>query len=122
MDHGGGDALVPGNEPLDRLTAQASEQVAAARRAVEQLGELRVSAGSADGLVLVEVGAHGRLHRVWLDDGVYERVPPAELAEMIIGLVRNATADAAERTRDVMGPVLPEGLPAGQDWRQWAPG
>jgi DNA-binding protein YbaB len=122
MDHSGGDALVPGNEAVDRLTAQASEQVAAVRRAVEQLGELRASAGSADGLVRVEVGAQGRLHRVWLDDGVYERVPPAELAKVIIGLVRNATADAADRTRDIIGPVLPEGLPAGRDWWQWAPG
>jgi DNA-binding protein YbaB len=107
---------------LDALAAQASEQAAAVQRAVERVGELRVSAGSADGLVLVEVGAHGQLHRMRLDPRVYERVPPAELAEVITGLVRNAAADAAEQARDIMAPVLPGGLPADRDWWQWAPG
>jgi DNA-binding protein YbaB len=107
---------------LDALAAQASEQAAAVRRAVERVGELRVVAGSADGLVLVEVGAQGQLHRVRLDPGVYERVPPAELAEVITRLVHSAAADAADRAREIMGPVLPGGLPAGRDWWEWAPG
>jgi len=91
------------------------------RQAVQRVGELRVSAGSADGLVLVEVGAHGQLQRMRLDPEVYKRVPPAELAEVITGLVRIAAADAAERAREIMGPVLPGGLPAGRDWWDWTP-
>jgi DNA-binding protein YbaB len=106
---------------LNAFAAQASEQAAAVRRAVDRVGELRVSAGSADGLVLVEVGAQGQLYRMRLNPGVYERVPPAELAEVITGLVRQAAADAAERAREIMAPVLPGGLPTGRDWWDWTP-
>lgn len=101
--------------------AQVSEQMAALKHAVEQVGALSVSARSADGLVQVDVGAQGELRGLWLDDSVCDRVPPEKLGEVITGLVRQAAAEAAERAREIMGPVLPGSLPAGQEWWQWLP-
>lgn len=112
---------VPQDAALDTLAAQASEQVAALRRAVEQVRELSVSVGSANGLVQVEVGAHGELRSLRLDPEVYDRVPPGELAGVITRLVRAAAERAAERARQIMEPVLPGGLPAGRDWYEWLP-
>jgi DNA-binding protein YbaB len=116
-----GDQQAHRDEALDRLASHAWEQVATLQRAVERVSELTVSARSADGLVHVEVGAQGQLLTVRLDDGVYHQMPPAELAGVITALVRDAGAEAAQQARQIMGPLLPGGLPAGQDWWQWLP-
>lgn len=106
---------------LATLAAQAREQIAALRRAQELVSELTVLVASADGLIQIEVGAQGQLRSLRLDAAVYERMPAQELAEVITGLVRDATARAAEEARAIMAPVLPEGLPGGREWWQWLP-
>lgn len=107
--------------PLEGLAAQAREQIAALRRAQERVSELIVSAATADGLVQVEVGAQGQIRALRLDDAVYDRMPPEQLAAAITGLLQGAAVDAAERARQIMAPVLPGGLPAGRDWWAWLP-
>jgi DNA-binding protein YbaB len=106
---------------LEGLVAQAREQIAALRRAQERVSELMVPAATSDGLVAVEVGAQGQLRALRLDGAVYERMPPEQLAVVITGLARAAAADAAERARQIMAPVLPGGLRTGQDWGAWLP-
>jgi DNA-binding protein YbaB len=106
---------------LEDKLAHVQEQLAALQRAVKRLDELTVSARSADGLVHVEVGARGQLCRLHLDDAVPGQMSPSELAEVIIGLVRGAGADAAEQARDVMRSMVPGGVPEGREWWQWQP-
>jgi DNA-binding protein YbaB len=101
--------------------AEVRERIAALHRAAKQVEELRVSARSADGLVQVEVGARGQLCRLRLDDSVSGQMSLSELAEVIIGLVRDAGADAVGQAREIMGPVLPGGLPEEREWWQWQP-
>lgn len=107
--------------PLERLAGQAQEQVAALRRAQQRVSELTASAGTGDGLVRVEVGAQGQLRALRLARGVYDRMPPEQLADVITVLARDAAADAAERAGEIMEPLLPGGLPGARDWWDWLP-
>lgn len=77
------------------------------RQLQEQASQVTASARSRDGLISVEVGAHGELLALHLDPGAYERLSPQRLASVIVELARGAAADAAARVREVMAPVLP---------------
>jgi DNA-binding protein YbaB len=92
---------------VDELAGGLRERLGQVRVLQERAGLVRAAAQSRDGLISVEVGAHGELLDVRLDPGVYERLSPQRLAGVIVELARVAAADAAGRVREVMAPVLP---------------
>ncbi|MFE3543423.1 YbaB/EbfC family nucleoid-associated protein [Nocardia sp. NPDC059177] len=65
------------------------------------LTDARGKATSADGAVLVEVGANGTLHKITVGDGGAD-LDPRRLAEMIVDLHREAVADAAAVMREAV--------------------
>jgi DNA-binding protein YbaB len=103
------------------MTAQARDQIAALRRAQEQATALTVSASSPGGLVRVEVGARGDLRSLILDASAYDSAPPEQLAQVIMGLTRDAAAEAGRQAQEIMAPLLPEGLSPDGDINSWLP-
>jgi DNA-binding protein YbaB len=90
---------------------QARDRIAALRRAQSQITDLVVSATSPDGLARVEVGGRGDLRGLWLDEAAYE-CPPAQLADLIMQLVRDAEAEAKRQAQQILDPLLPAAMPA----------
>lgn len=80
------------------------ERLAAVHRELASISE---SATSADGLVTVNVGARGTLTGVELDDDVYDRRRPAELAAEIVRLTGEAAVRAFTAASEVLAPALP---------------
>jgi DNA-binding protein YbaB len=95
------------------LSRDLRERLARLGEVREQAERVTAWAWSGDGLVGVQVGAHGQLREVRLDPGVFERLPPQRLAVLLVELARAAAADAVGQARDIMAAVLPAGGMAG---------
>jgi len=104
------------------LAADYSERLAQIRHLQERAAQVTATARSRNGLIGVEVGAHGELLAVKLDPGAYERLSPQRLAKVLVDLAKTAAADAAGQVRELMAPVLPEGgMPADGDFGKALP-
>jgi DNA-binding protein YbaB len=71
------------------------------------------SASSPDGLVTATVNSSGVLCALSIGDDAYRRYRPAELADAILRATRQAAAQAGERARQTLAPVLPAGIEPG---------
>jgi DNA-binding protein YbaB len=71
--------------------------------------QVTATARSQDGLVSVEVGAHGQLLVLQLDPGTHDQLRPDQLAAVIAEAAQAAAADAAGQVLEIMAPVLPSG-------------
>lgn len=67
------------------------------------------SASSPDGLVTATVNSSGVLCALVIGDDAYRRYRPAELADAVVRACRQAAAQAGERARQTLAPVLPAG-------------
>jgi len=104
------------------LAADYSERLAQIRHLQERAAQVTATARSRNGLIGVEVGAHGELLAVKLDPGAYERLSPQRLAKVLVDLAKTAAADAAGQVRELMAPVLPAGgMPADGDFGKALP-
>ncbi|GGL90076.1 YbaB/EbfC family nucleoid-associated protein [Micromonospora sp. WMMA1923] len=72
-----------------------------------RLAELRVTRRSDDGQVTATVGARGEVLGIELDQTVYRDRDAAALSRKITATVRQATADAAAATQDLVAGYLP---------------
>lgn len=63
-----------------------------------------------DGMVTVSVDSRGRVREVVFDPRVYQRLSPARLSRTIMRLIDEASADVAVRVKDLMAPLVPEGI------------
>jgi DNA-binding protein YbaB len=86
---------------------------------VERLNEMRraladvaATAKRPDGLVTVVVGAQGQVRDIRLDPRVYRKLDSGELAQAIMKLIAEATAEVSEQMRRIMTPFTPDGVPA----------
>jgi DNA-binding protein YbaB len=94
---------------VDQLMAdyrRSREQLVAVQRG---LASIRETATSHDELVTVTVGPRGTLVDLVIDDRAYQRLRPAELAELIVRTTDVAVAGATKRMHDQLTPVLPAG-------------
>jgi DNA-binding protein YbaB len=74
------------------------------------LGEVSATAKRPDGLITVVVGSQGHVEDIQLDPRVYRKLDSGELSRAIMELIGQATSDAAEQTKKIMAPFVPEGL------------
>jgi DNA-binding protein YbaB len=74
------------------------------------MGAIKSTAQSADGMISVTVGPQGQLRDIRLNPRVYRHLPPSELAGAIMEQAGRAAADAAERRRQLIEPLMPEEL------------
>ncbi|GAA3843234.1 YbaB/EbfC family nucleoid-associated protein [Saccharothrix violaceirubra] len=93
--------------------AQVDELLADYRRSRDRLATVQrdlativETATSPDGSVRATVGAQGTLTDLELDDHAY-RMPPRQLAQVVLRTVQEAAGRAAERTFRTLGTVLP---------------
>jgi DNA-binding protein YbaB len=94
---------------VDQLMAdyrRSREQLVAVQRG---LASIRETATSHDELVTVTVGPRGTLVDLVIDELAYQRLRPAELAELIVRTTDVAVAAATRRMHDQLTPVLPAG-------------
>lgn len=86
------------------------ERLASVHRALSSIAE---SASSPDGLVTASVDAAGTLAGLKIADEAYQRYRPAELADMIVRVTRQAAGQAGEKARQALAPVLPSAVDPG---------
>ena len=76
-----------------------------------ELQQVSATATHKDGLVTVVVGPEGRLQDIQFDPRAYRRLTTAELSDVVMKLVAEATADVADQMEKIMKPFMPEGVP-----------
>lgn len=96
---------------IDELAADINQRIAGTREAYQAMGTIESTAQSADGMISVTVGPQGQLRDIRLNPRVYRHLPPSELANAITEQAGRAAADATERRRQLMAPLMPEELP-----------
>ncbi|MGW4793420.1 YbaB/EbfC family nucleoid-associated protein [Nonomuraea sp. NPDC004297] len=96
---------------IEDLAGEINQQIARVRRTYEEFASLEHTARSKDGLVSVTVGPHGRLLRIDLNPRVYRTLSPTELSDTIMRQAAQATAAVSERSKELMTPLMPDGVP-----------
>jgi DNA-binding protein YbaB len=111
------------SDDLEGLRANYQNSLAEIRELQARARRVTSKARSRDGLVNLEVGAQGQLLSLSLNQGVYNRLSPQQLAATLVDLAKTATANAAGQVREIIAPVLPlGGLPADGDFSKRMPG
>lgn len=95
---------------IRELAGQINQQVARVREAYGELATLKHTARSGDGMVSVTVGRHGRMHGIELNPRVYRTLSPSQLADAIMQQVDKATAAVSEQRKQILTPLMPEGM------------
>ncbi|MBB3729991.1 YbaB/EbfC family nucleoid-associated protein [Nonomuraea dietziae] len=96
---------------IAELAGDVNRQITQVREAYAKLGALESTVHSDDGMVGVTVGARGQVRSIELNPRVYRRLSPAELADAIMEQISRATGAVSEQSRQLMEPLMPEGLP-----------
>ncbi|WP_329086217.1 MULTISPECIES: YbaB/EbfC family nucleoid-associated protein [unclassified Streptosporangium] len=96
---------------LDELTAEYEQQARRVKDAYGTLADLEVTARSDDGMVTVKAGPRGEVRAIELNPRVYRKLSPAELSHAIMTQIDRATAAVAARTKELMGPLVPDDVP-----------
>ncbi|MEU9830337.1 YbaB/EbfC family nucleoid-associated protein [Streptosporangium sp. NPDC048047] len=98
-------------QAIKEMAHEYNRQAARLRQAYGELAELTATAQSDDQMVTVTVGPRGQIQDIELDPRVYRKLSPSELSHSIMEQIGAAVAQTAERTRELMEPFLPAGLP-----------
>jgi len=96
---------------IEALAKEYNRQARELRTAYDRLAELTATAESRDGLVRVTVGPRGQVRDIELDPRVYRKLSPSQLARAIMEQIGGATEQVADRTKELMAPFMPQGLP-----------
>ncbi|NUR92691.1 MAG: YbaB/EbfC family nucleoid-associated protein [Nonomuraea sp.] len=84
------------------------------REAYGKLAVLEHTARSADGMVAVTVGRNGQLRGIKLNPRAYRHLSPTQLADAIMLQAGQAATAVSEQSRELLEPLMPEGLPYDQ--------
>ncbi|MFF0869365.1 YbaB/EbfC family nucleoid-associated protein [Nonomuraea sp. NPDC003560] len=96
---------------VSALAGEINQQVARVREAFGELSALEHTARSADGMVTVTVGRHGQLRGIELNPRAFRNLSPSQLADAIMQQANAATAAVSEQSRQLLDPLMPDGLP-----------
>ncbi|MFI6501720.1 YbaB/EbfC family nucleoid-associated protein [Nonomuraea typhae] len=96
---------------IEELTEQHNKQLAAIRETYDRLHDLESTVKSSDGMISIVVGANGQVRSIDFNPRVYQKLSPSELSDAITTLIAQATGDVAERTKELIGPLIPDDLP-----------
>ncbi|GAA2664821.1 hypothetical protein GCM10010412_040590 [Nonomuraea recticatena] len=96
---------------LNELTEEYERHARLVKDAYGKLNELEATVRSGDEMVTVTVGARGQVKAIELDARVYRRLPPSELARTITEQLNRAAAIVADRSKELISPLMPDGVP-----------
>lgn len=96
---------------MEELAEEYNRQAAELRDVYGKLNELTATAQSEDRMVAVTIGSQGQVQGIELDPRVYRKLSPSELSRSILEQIGVATAEVSAETQQLVGPLLPEGLP-----------
>ncbi|MFJ2030194.1 YbaB/EbfC family nucleoid-associated protein [Streptosporangium sp. NPDC087985] len=96
---------------IEELADEYNRQAAQLRETYGKLNELTVTACSDDRMVTVTVGPRGQVQDIEFDPRVYRKLSSAELSQSIMEQIGVATGEVSARTRELMAPFVPDGLP-----------
>ncbi|WP_186403670.1 YbaB/EbfC family nucleoid-associated protein [[Actinomadura] parvosata] len=95
---------------LEKAAADFERSTGPLREVYARLKELTHTSRSSNGMVTVTVGAHGQVVSISLDPRVYRKLSPSELADAIAGQIAVASRQVSARVREVVEPLMPDGL------------
>ncbi|MFC4012669.1 YbaB/EbfC family nucleoid-associated protein [Nonomuraea purpurea] len=93
------------------LASEINQQMARIREAYGELSAIEHTARSADGMVSVTVGRHGQVRDIQLNPRVYRTLSASQLADAIMQQLNKATAAVSEQSKQLLKPLVPEGVP-----------
>lgn len=96
---------------IGRLAGEINQQLARIREAYEELSATEHTACSTDGMVRVTVGRNGQLRGIELSPRAYRTLSPSQLADAIMQQADKATAAVSEQSKQLLEPLMPEGMP-----------
>lgn len=96
---------------ISGLAGEINQQIVRIREAYGELSAMEHTARSRDGMVSVTVGRYGQLRGIELNPRVYRSLSPSQLVDVIMRQVNEATAVVSERSRELLTPLMPEGVP-----------
>ncbi|NRQ40802.1 YbaB/EbfC family nucleoid-associated protein [Nonomuraea sp. NN258] len=96
---------------IEELAGEYNRQIDRVREAYGKLNELETTVRSGDGMIGVTMGPRGQVRAIELNPRVYQRLSPSELAEAITEQIHRGAALVTERTKELVGPLMPDGLP-----------
>ncbi|MEQ4715227.1 YbaB/EbfC family nucleoid-associated protein [Nonomuraea sp. B19D2] len=96
---------------IRELAGEINQQMARIREAYGELSAMEHTARSADGMVSVTVGRHGQIRGIELNPRVYRTLSPSQLADAIMQQVNEGTAVVSEQSKQLLTPLMPEGVP-----------
>jgi hypothetical protein len=92
-------------DDFERRTAETTDRQ-------QQLNALSASATAPRQVVSITLGARGELTDVHFPTSAYKRMPPAELAAVILRTAEEARSKLMKQTAELLAPTLPAGLSA----------
>ncbi|MCF3961799.1 YbaB/EbfC family nucleoid-associated protein [Streptomyces fuscigenes] len=100
----------PYDEQIEDLLQQYRAQREEAAETRRRINEISGTATAPRQVVKVTVGAQGEVTALEFPTGAYRRLPPKELADVLMTTIQQARADALTRVGDLMSAQLPPGV------------
>ncbi|MEV0198165.1 YbaB/EbfC family nucleoid-associated protein [Nonomuraea sp. NPDC050691] len=93
---------------IESLVEEYGRQFREVNEAHARLSEVTATVSNGD--VTVTAGPQGRIDEIVFHPRVYGRLSPTELARAVQEQIARAQAEVAERSHEIMAPLMPEGL------------
>ena len=100
------------SERIESLFEQYRRQRDGLGALTRRMNEISATATSPRREVEVTVGQHGVVTDLRFPSGAYRRMPPRELAEVILATIASAKSMAHDQTAEILAPILPSGVDA----------
>jgi DNA-binding protein YbaB len=114
IEHNEPMSIQSGNPELEREMAKLFDQLGRFQALQQELTQAEETATAADGLVEVTVGPTGNLLGVTFNPRVM-RLDSQSLTEAVMAAYQDACAQMGHRLNELMRPLLPDGIRAGED-------
>ncbi|MCG5220956.1 YbaB/EbfC family nucleoid-associated protein [Streptosporangium sp. KLBMP 9127] len=98
-------------DTVEDLAAEYDRHLRQVKELFGKLDEVESTVRSDDGMVTVTVGRHGQVRAIELNPRVYRRLSPSELSRSLMTQINQATEAVARQSKELMEPLVPEGLP-----------
>ncbi|WP_367129241.1 YbaB/EbfC family nucleoid-associated protein [Saccharothrix sp. HUAS TT1] len=99
-------------EHLEQLFAQLREQQRLMAETQQRLQEIQATVTAPRRVVSVTVGHGGRVTDVKFPTAAYKKMPPAELAGVLVDTIAEAQRKVGDEAAELLAPQMPAGLDA----------
>ncbi|MFJ5639730.1 MULTISPECIES: YbaB/EbfC family nucleoid-associated protein [unclassified Streptomyces] len=98
------------DQEIEELLAQYRRQRDEAVETRRRINETTSTATAPRQAVKVTVGAQGQVTALEFPTGAYRRMPPKELADLLLTTIQQARAEALKKVDEIVSEQLPAGL------------